>query len=675
MGYSSDNLTDSFLFQLIVLLGLTAVGLVVFERLRLPAIAGFLVVGALAGPGGLGIVDEADRVRTLAELGVVFLLFEIGLELPLERMRALWRNALLAGGSQVVITTVVIWAGGVALGLPATHAVVLGGIIAMSSTAVVIRLLADRGQIDAPHGQLAVSILVFQDLSIVPFLLAIPLLSGEQDSDWSRIAFEIVRALAAVAMVAVVVRFAVPRVLAAAAKQRSPDLFSLLALLVVLGSAYFAEEVGLTLAVGAFLAGIAAGASPYAHQMFSEVVPLRGVLLGLFFTAVGMLFDPAVLAKDAALVLGYVGTATLLKAVIIVAITTLLMRQGIRIGVLTGFALAQTGEFSFVFAEAAARAGLLEPWLHQIVIAGSILSLIATPFLIQLAQRVVDWIEDRAEHPEAEPPEASHPERVIVIGFGPAGQTLTRLLHALDVPYLIADANARSVQEAQAQGEPIVFADATRPAVLQRLEVDQARLVVVAISDALATRRIVSRIRTIAPHTPVLARTRYVEEVDLLSQAGASVVVAEEFEGSLELVTQALALFKLPAGAVRNFTDALRDEGYMGIRDSASVSMDPWLVEILDEVSTEWVAVPNRYQSGRTLRDLAIRSHTGATLLAVDHLGSTTPNPPLDMTLHGGDRMLILGDAKAMNKLRELIEAEASSENLHPSQEVEDSAP
>jgi CPA2 family monovalent cation:H+ antiporter-2 len=662
LSYSSDDLTESFLFQLIVLLALTGAGLLIFERLRLPAVAGFLVVGALAGPGGLGIVDDSQQVRTLAELGVVFLLFEIGLELPLERVRALWRNALLAGGSQVLITVGLIWAGSVALDLPRTEAIVLGGLVAMSSTALVMRLLADRGQIDAPHGQLAVSILVFQDLSIVPFLLAIPLLSSDQGSDWGGLALELIRALAALAVVAVVVRFAVPRVLAGAARQGSPDLFSLLALLVVLGSAYFAEEVGLTLAVGAFLAGMAAGASPYAHQMFSEVVPLRGVLLGLFFTAVGMLFDPSVLANDASLVLGYLATATILKALIIIGISVLLMRQGIRIGILTGFALAQTGEFSFVFAEAAARAGLLQPWLHQIVIAGSILSLIATPFLIQAASRVADWIEGVVE-PTSQASEEAHSaqQRVVVIGFGPAGQTLTRLLHALEIPYLVTDANVRSVQEAQARGEPIVFADATRPAVLQRLEVTRARLVVVAISDALATQRIVSRIRSIAPNVPVLARTRYVQEIDPLSQAGASVVVAEEFEGSLELVAQALALFKVPAGAVRNFTDALRDEGYMGIRDSASVSMDPWLVEILDEASTEWVDLPNRFRSEQTLSDLAIRSRTGATLLAIDHLGATVANPPSDTVLRPGDRLLVLGDAPAMDKLRELIETEASA--------------
>lgn len=655
-------MADSFLFQLIVLLALTGAGLVVFERLRLPAIAGFLVVGALAGPGVLGIVDDSQQVRTLAELGVVFLLFEIGLELPLERVRALWRNALLAGGAQVIFTAGIIWAGSVALDLPPTEAIVLGGLVAMSSTAVVIRLLADSGQIDAPHGQLAVSILVFQDLSIVPFLLAIPLLSSDQGSEWSGIGLELIRALAALGVVAVVVRFAVPRVLAAAARQRSADLFSLLALLVVLGSAYFAEEAGLTLAVGAFLAGMAAGASPYAHQMFSEVVPLRGVLLGLFFTAVGMLFDPSVLVNDAPLVLGYLGTATLLKALVIIGIATLLMRQGIRIGILAGFALAQTGEFSFVFAEAAARAGLLEPWLHQVVIAGSILSLIATPFLIQAAPKIADWLEGAVE-PAADASEEaqSGAQRVVVIGFGPAGQTLTRLLHALEVPYLITDANVRSVQQAQERGEPIIFADATRPAVLQRLDVARARLVVVAISDALATRRIVSRVRTIAPDVPVLARTRYVREVDPLSQAGASVVVAEEFEGSLELVTQALALFKVPAGAVRNFTDALRDEGYVGIRDTANVPIDPWLVEILDEASTEWIDLPNRFRTDQTLSDLAIRSRTGATLLAIDHVGATTANPPPDTVLRPGDRLLVLGDARAMDRLRELIEAETNA--------------
>ena len=653
---------SGLLFELILLLALTAAGLALFERLRLPSIAGFLVVGALAGPGALGLVDDPERVRALAEIGVIFLLFEIGLELPIERLRDLSKTALLAGGTQVASTIVLVALAAMALGLSAPSAWVLGGLVAMSSTALVMRILSDEGQIDAPHGQLAIAVLVFQDLAIVPLLLAIPFLAdGGSSGGAQELLIAIVRILAALALVLFVLRFGVPRLLNRVAEARSPDLFSLLALLLVMGSAFLAEELGLTLAVGAFLAGVAASSSPYAQQLFSEVVPLRGVILGIFFTAVGMLFEPTVLIEHAPLIVLYLITTLALKTGIVAAAGRGLLKRSIRVSVLAGLFLSQTGEFSFVLAEAARQAQILSESLYQVVLAGSIFSLLLSPFVIRLAPTLAElaahWLDGEESSEDLTPKGASNEEaRVLVIGYGPAGQTLTRLLRAIEVAYTVIDANARGVRDAQQHDPAVIFGDATRPTVLRHLKVETARLVVVAISDPLATRRIVSRLRLLAPDVPILARTRFVREVDPLDAAGASTVVAEEFEGSIELVARSLDLFGIPQGAIARFTQALRDEGYGAIRSPAALPMDPWLIELLDEVGTEWIDVPEDLPGALTLASLGVRARTGSNVVAIERNGQSISNPEPDFALAAGDRLLVMGDSANVAALRRLLE-------------------
>jgi CPA2 family monovalent cation:H+ antiporter-2 len=661
----------SLLFEIILLLGLTAAGLAIFERLRLPAIAGFLVVGAIAGPGVLGLVPEPERVHTLAEFGVIFLLFEIGLDLPLERARRLWRESLLAGGIQVGLTLGAVFGCSLLLGLDAASAFVLGGVVAMSSTALVLRLLTDQGQVTSPHGRLTTSVLVFQDLSIVPLLLVVPMLAAPADASPLILINAVLKAVVALAVVYVVMRFAVPRVLNRMTRLRSTDLFSLLALLIVLGSAFLAEELGLTLAVGAFLAGMAASSSLYAQRLFSEVVPLRGVVLGIFFTAVGMLFDPVVVIDHAPVVLGILVASTLLKATIVTTICSLVLGHGLRISILTGIGLAQIGEFSFVLAAAAAAEGVLEPGLHQSIVAASSLSLILTPFLLRLAPALSDWASRLSEglrRAMGEDPgtplcgdRAGDPGRVIVIGFGPGGRTLVTLLRSLHIPYLIVDTNAGSVQEASALGEPIIYGDATSPAFLERLGVEGAKLVAIAISDPLATRRIVGRLRALAPEVPILARARFVFEVDALEDAGASQVVAEEFEGGLELVTQALGLFDYGPRAIRNFTDALREDHYGVMRSSPDLAIDPWLLELLHDEEPEWLTLPDGFRDGPSLAELDIRARTGASILAVERAGGVDSVPEAGFRLQSGDRLLVLGDPSSLESLRSLLTAEPCS--------------
>jgi CPA2 family monovalent cation:H+ antiporter-2 len=568
-------------------IALAALGVALFERAGLPSVAGFLAIGALVGPGGIALVDDPERVRALAELGVVFLLFEIGMELPFERVRASWREAALAGALQVAVTLAGVAGAAQLLGAPPRSALVIGALVAMSSTALVMGLLADRGEADAPQGRLAVGILLFQDLCIVPFLLAVPLLAGGAGASAGGVAFSAARALAALALLVVAARVALPRLLARAAELRSRDLFALLALLVVVGSAVVAERVGLTLAVGAFIGGMVASGSPYAHQLFAEVVPLRGALLGLFFTAVGMLFDAGAALAAWPAVLGWVAAVVGAKALVVAAIVALVLRRGTRIGVLTGLALAQTGEFSFVLAAEAARAGLLAEPLQTVFVAGSVTTLLATPFLFRaapaLAARAAALVErtDAAAPPEPASPLAALHGHALLVGYGMAGRNVARVLRASGVPYAALDANPSHAREAAERGELVFFGDATRAPLLRRLGIERARFVVVAISDPQATREVVALARRIAPRARLLVRTRFVRDVDALAAAGAHVVVAEEYEATVDLVSEALRLTGVGDEAVATFAAALREEGYDALRAAPGLALDPWLAELL----------------------------------------------------------------------------------------------
>ena len=644
--------------DLLLVIALAAAGVALFERMGLPSIAGFLVMGALMGPGALGVVDDPDSVRTLAEFGVVFLLFEIGLELPFERIREIGLTALIAGGLQVSVT--LSGAAGVAwlLGASVPTALAIGGVVAMSSTALVMGLLSEHGVVDAPQGRLSVAILLFQDLCIVPLLLSVPILAAGSEGSAGTVVFAVGRALLAMTGLFVVARFIVPWLLERAALLGSRDLFSLLALLIVVGSAVAAESLGLTLAVGAFIGGIVASASPFAYQMFAELVPLRGVLIGLFFTAVGMLFDPSAALAAAPLVLGWVVAVMLGKALVVAGIVGAVMRRGVRLAALTGLGLAQTGEFSFVLAAAAGSAGLLSDEFLDVFIAGSVLTLLATPFLFRVAPAIAGGLARRfdrdrvVEEDERETDELR--DHVVLLGFGLAGQNVARVLRAIRLPYAIVEANAHAAEEARERGEHIVWGDATRAPLLRRLAIDRARLIVIALSDPIATREAVVMVRTLAPGVKLLVKTRWQREIDRLSKLGADEIVADELEGTLDLVAGVLRECGVAEGSVVRFARELREEGYQALRAPAALAIDPWLAELLRESPSEWLELPDGFAEA-TLADLEVRARTGATILAIERDGVPTPGPPPDFSLREGDRLLAFGDGAALRRLRELL--------------------
>jgi CPA2 family monovalent cation:H+ antiporter-2 len=659
------------LSELLLVIALAAAGVALFERARLPAIAGFLAIGALVGPGGLGLVDDPERVRALAELGVAFLLFEIGLELPIERVQRLWRVSFLAGALQVTATVALVAGVTTWLGAPWRSALVIGALVAMSSTALVLGLLAERGELDAPHGQLALGILLFQDLCVVPFLLAVPILAGGAGggSVWG-VALSVLRAAAALGLLALAARTVVPRILERAAESRSRDLFSLLALLLVVGSAVIAERIGLSLAVGAFIGGMVAASSPYAHQLFAEVLPLRGALIGLFFTAVGMLFDPHEAAAAAGGVAAYVAAVAVGKSLLVALLVVALLRRGVRTGLLAGIALGQTGEFSFVLAASASAAGLLPGAFQQVFVTGSLITLLLTPFLFRAAPAVVSRLADRLDQREGVDPETETgirglADHAVVIGYGVAGRNVTRVLGAVGVPSVVVEANPRAISGPSGGATRFVFGDATRAPLLARTGIARARLAVVVVNDPLATREIVSVARRLAPTARVLARTRYVRDLDALGAAGAEVIVAEELEGTVSMVAQVLRICGIAEGSVARFTRELREEGYEALRAPPGLALDPWLAELLVDLAPEWVEVPDAFPGEASLAELGVRTHTGATVLAVERDDVTESNPQPWHQLRAGDRLLALGPPAALERLRELLEARASGAGGH----------
>lgn len=549
---SSDLLGD-----LLVIFAVGVAAVTILRQLKLPPIAGFILAGTLVGPHALGWVKERQQVETLAEIGVALLLFGIGLELQLARLRRMWQPVLIGGALQVGLTTFI--AAGIAaqMGLGLRSSIFLGFILAASSTAIVLRGLTSRGELEAPHGRLTLGVLIFQDLSVVPMILALPLLAGTDLAPGSTLLLAALKAGAVLAGVLVAAWFIVPRLLHLIAQTRQRDLFVLTVFLVCIGTAWVAAYAGISLALGAFLAGLVVAGSDYRHQALAELIPFREVLTSLFFVSVGMLLDPSVLWRAPAAVFGLLAAIMFGKFNIMI-LATRLMRMPPRVCVLASAALAQVGEFAFVLLHAAKGSDLVPPGLAQPLLPAIILSMLITPVALALgpalAASAARWplmqrlgIRGTQDMVAAAAPLSGH---VIIAGLGVAGEELARSLRACGIAHVIVDLNPDNVRRAAAAGEPAYFGDITSPEVLQHLGATRAREIVLVINDPNAAERAAAAIRGVAPQVHVLVRARYLGDVDALMRAGASEVVPAELEAAVEVTARVLARHSVDAGAI-----------------------------------------------------------------------------------------------------------------------------
>jgi CPA2 family monovalent cation:H+ antiporter-2 len=579
--------TPAMLRDVVIALAVALAVATVFSRFRLPPVVGFLAAGTLIGPAGLGLISEAESIEAMAEIGVVFLLFTIGLKFPLDEMIR-QRGSVFGVGTLQTAATMTVGAAPLLLLPDSTLRSVLfmGILLALSSTAVVLRVLESRGEAQGPQGRLAISVLIFHDLAAILFILILPVLGAGGSAEGGgpgvgEVALSLLKLLVMVSVLFGASRFILPRVFRAVTSTRSAEIFSLATIVIIMGTAYVAGAVHVSVALGAFLAGMVVADSDFARQVLADVRPIRDTLSSLFFVSIGLLVTRAVWVQYWWLIPLLAAAAIIVKAAI-AAGAGVLLGHGVRNSVVAGLMIAQIGEFSFVLAQGGRTASLLTAQHYEVFIAVSVLTMAATPFLIAAAPKIAHRLERitalrSMRHARVDrglaslPEEATHGHggggpsisgHIIVVGYGVNGQNVVRVLREAKVPRIIVELNPHTVRRVRAEGELIFYGDASRQEVLEHAGVERCRAVAVALPDAASAEAVVCAVNKLNPAAQTIVRTRFVREVEPLLKLGATHVVPEEFETSLELATLALEAVGIGPEAVEKQVQSIRDDHY-----------------------------------------------------------------------------------------------------------------
>jgi CPA2 family monovalent cation:H+ antiporter-2 len=601
-------------------------------------------------------VRAVHQVEQLADIGVVLVLFSVGLEFSLKDLLRMARSVVVGGSVQLFAVIASVYAALAAAGVPPREAFFLGLIASLSSTAVVMNILQQRAEVDAPHGRTSLAVLVYQDLMIVPMMLLVPVLAGSEADLPARLGAFAGKAAAMLALVLLLARWVVPVVLARVVGTRSRDMFLLAVVSTCLAVAWVASLAGLSLALGAFLAGLIVSESEYSHQALADILPFRDLFASFFFISIGMLLDVRVVAAAPAFLAALVVGVILLKAAT-AAVATVVLGLSLRTAVLAGLALAQVGEFSFILAGTGVQEGIVSAVAYQWFLAVAVTSIGATPFLMGAAPRLADALNRlplparlkaggiAASVPAGAPGEDVPTDHVIVVGYGVNGGNVGRAASVAGISFVAIEMNPAVVREERARGVPIHYGDATQPSVLEHAGVGRARVVIVAISDAAATRRVTALARSLNPACRIITRTRYVREVEPLREAGADVVIPEELETSLEIVARVLASYLVPKREIDAFLTEVRAGGYEMLR-APSVG-GPSLVDLqrhLTDIEISTLRVDEGCAlAGQRLGETDLRRLFGITVIAIRRGEAWIANPGADARLEGGDALVVLG--------------------------------
>lgn len=636
-----------------------------FHRLRLPSIVGLLVAGVLIGPHGFGVLRERGQIESLAEIGILLLMFSIGLDFTRERLQELLYAAGI-GTAQMLICIVVGALAAIAFVDRGIEAVFLGFLLCHTSSTLMLKLFLDRGELSTPPVRLGLGISITQDLSVVLMLLAVPMMAGGK-LEVANLGLTLLRAAGVLAVAVALARWVIPLWMEHVIRSRSRELFLIFLIVVCLGTAWTTMVAGLSIGLGAFLAGLAIAESGYSHHTLSEVAPFRDLLISVFFISTGMLLDIGILAQSAWL------AGTLLLAVIAIKfasgfVPVLGWGYPLRVATIVGMGIAQIGEFSFVLGYTGLQAGLISDNNYSVFLLVAVGSMIASPFLVSsstnLAAGLV-WVpalrrlDQRrpARETSEQPPLENH---LIIAGYGLNGRNLANALHTFGLPFAVLEMNPDNVQAAQRRGEPVFFGDCSRAEVLRKLHIDAARGMVLAISDAQATRQAVQIARHENPDLYIIVRTRYLTEIDVLKELGANDIIAEEFETSLEVLALALRLFQTPKAAIERAVERFRSDAYRALRSVLpSTERQQLLSAILPELEFETHELAeNSPAVGKSLRDLDLRARTGATLLAVKRDSTLLTVPSAEFRMQKDDLLVLAGSSSQItDAVRTLVGA------------------
>lgn len=659
--------------DIVIILGLSVLIILLFQKIKLPSILGFLITGILAGPDGLNLVRASHEVELLSEIGIIFLLFVIGIEFSLKGLISI-RNTVIIGGSIQVGGTILFTALlANFFGMAWNSAIFLGFLISLSSTAIVLKMLQGSGEITAPHGRVSVAILIFQDIIVVLMMLLIPLLAGRSRNPGMEL-LQLTGKLAAILVVLFLLgKYIVPLLLKLVVKAKSRELFVLTTVVLCFATAWLTSYVGLSLALGAFFAGLIISESDYSHQATANILPFREIFISFFFVSVGMLLDlDFFIAHFATIHLIAIGVMLLKFIIVLVAVFAL--RYPPRTVFLTALGLFQVGEFAFLLAVKGMEFELLSQEVYQYFLAISIISMGATPFVIKYSSKITAFFllaplpsrvrarfrkMSMKESQTLQKEEAPLKDHVIIIGYGLNGQNVARAARQAKIPYVIIEVDPKAIESAKAANEPILFGDATDPMIIEHVKIQDARVVVVAISSPEATKKIVSNIRDYSKTAYVIVRTRNLEEIDNNIRIGADEVIPEEFETSIQIFTKVLKKYLVPSDEIDAFVTQIRSHNYELLRTATGEKTEHFAHELHVpdvEIITLTVKQGNNRIVGKSIGESQLRKEFNVNILAIKRGGKFITRLTPDVNIEQDDILYLFGNPDCVSRVNKFLD-------------------
>ncbi|HEX7071856.1 MAG TPA: cation:proton antiporter [Rhodothermales bacterium] len=648
-----------YLGEIVVIMAVSVAIAYVCRRIRLVPIVGFILAGVLIGPHALALVPDQQLVSNLAEIGVILLLFTIGVELSLQKLARLRRFILVGGGIQSTVLVGIVHLLMLSMGIEWRTALFTAFLVVLSSTAIVLKLLSDRAMVDSPAGQVSVALLVFQDLAMVGMVLLVPALSGGGSP--LGIGWAMIKAVAIVGVALMLASRAIPWLLEKVAEARGQELFLLTVVAICFGTAWLTNLAGVSLALGAFLAGLVVSESRYRGYALSEVLPLRTIFNAVFFVSIGMLLDMGFVVQNLSLVLGGAIVVFVLKSVVTGG-TVLALGYPVRIAAVSGLALAQICETSFVLERVGSASGMSPAGMayagEQTFIAVTVLLMLATPFSLQAGPRLGAFLETtplgRRRKWDLEPHRDDFDRlenHVVVIGYGPAGRSLVQTMREAGIPYVIIELNAYSVTEMEQHGERVIYGDAGRPHILEIAGIERAKICAIAINDPAAAGRIVELANFMNPTIEIVVRARFVTDVEELRHSGATAVIPDEMVAALAIVSKVLRSYRVPRDQVRAVRSRIRSQVLGG---AAVPKPDVRISEVGMQIR-EVAVREGALAANVTLEELALRRSHGLTVLAIHRNGSRIQNPSGEHRVLPGDRLVVTGPSEGFTRSAHLF--------------------
>ncbi len=653
--------------DILILLGFSVVIVFVLQRLKLPSIIGFLLTGVIIGPYGLSLIHAVEQVEILSEVGVILLLFVIGMELSIKQLASIKKTVFIGGFLQVGVTVGVAAVVYNFLGNSWNESVFVGFLFSLSSTAIVLKTLQDRQEMSAPHARNALAILIFQDIIVVPMMLITPMMGGQSTDIVMDILMLLLKSGVVLVITYISARYIVPRLMHAVAKTNSKELFLLVTIALCFAVAFLTSEIGLSLALGAFIAGLIVSESEYSHQATSIILPFRELFTSFFFVSVGMLLDLSFFLNNIPIILLLVLVVLLVKSSIAAAAVAIL-KYPTRTALLTGLSLFQVGEFAFILSKVGIEYNLLSAETNQYFLSVSIVSMILTPFVIIFSENIAGrfigiskklGLENKlaSENGSEELSDAQLENHLVIIGYGINGSNLTKAAAASNIPYVVIEMNAETVRREKAKGIPILFGDATQDHILETVHLSKARAAVIAISDNFATKSILKNIRSHSDSLYLVVRTRYVKETSELLALGADEVIPEEFETSIQIFAHILQNFLVPEGEIEQLIEKVRADNYQLFKGELKLpkTYRPTSLADFNITCLRMLGDSNRFL-GKPLSELNLRAEFGINVLVIKRKNELLESIQPTEILKQGDIVYIQGNQGQIEQFRKMIE-------------------